>query len=182
LLLLQNLAEYQVIYGKVNAIFRSGGFTPSAIHEEMLREILDSKLLEDASKSKSTRSNCIRLYSLGFCAIAQNNIEMANVYFTEVIELFEGCEWIREDKAKRYLRALGQSLTCKVLLNDRAGATELYKKVEALDDVEYFQNPDVVAFRFRILKQIQVERWLLCLIKRFSPMKFLFQFRKRKMF
>jgi hypothetical protein len=161
LLLLQNLAEYQVIYGKVNAIFRSGGFTPSAIHEEMLREILDSKLLEDVSKSKSTRSNCIRLYSLGFCAIAQNNIEMANVYFTEVIELFEDCEWIREDKAKRFLRALGQSLTCKVLLNDRAGATELYKKVEALDEVEYFQNPDVVAFRFRILKQIQVEMALM---------------------
>jgi hypothetical protein len=161
LLRLQNLAEYQVIYGKVNAIFRSGGFTPSAIHEEMLREIRDSKLLEDASKAKSIRSNCIRLYSLGFSAIAESNIESASVYFTEVIALFEQHEWIRDDKAKRYLRALGQLLTCKVLSDDRAGATELFKKVEALDEVECFQNPDLVAFRFRILKQIQVEMALM---------------------
>lgn len=161
LVLLQNLAQYQVIYGKVNAIFRSGGFTPSKIHEEMLREILSSKLLEDASKAKSIRSNCIRLYSLGFCAIAENDIEKAAEYFLEVIQVFEENEWLREDKAKRYMRSLGQLLTCKVLLNDRAGATEIYKKLEALEEMEHFQNPDLIAFRFRVLKQIQVEMALM---------------------
>lgn len=161
LVLLQNLAQYQVIYGKVNAIFRSGGFTPSKVHEEMLREILSSKLLEDASKAKSIRSNCIRLYSLGFCAIAENDIEKAAEYFLEVIQVFEENEWLREDKAKRYMRSLGQLLTCKVLLNDRAGATEIYKKLEALEEMEHFQNPDLIAFRFRVLKQIQVEMALM---------------------
>ncbi len=158
---LQNLAKYQVIYGKVNAIFRTGGFTPSKVHEDMLREILSSNLLEDASMAKSIRSKCIRLYSLGFCAIAENNIEKAAEYFTEVIAIFEENEWLREDKAKRYLRSLGQLLTCRVLLNDRAGATEIYKKLESLEDMEHFHNPDLIAFRFRILKQIQVEMALM---------------------
>jgi tetratricopeptide (TPR) repeat protein len=161
LFLLQNLAQYQVIYGKVNAIFRSGGFTPSKVHEEMLNEILASKLLEDASLAMSIRSKCIRLYSLGFCAIAENNIEKAAEHFTEVIALFEENEWLREDKAKRYLRSLGQLLTCRVLLNDRAGATDIYKKLESLEDNDQFQDPDLIAFRFRILKQIQVEMALM---------------------
>jgi hypothetical protein len=161
LVLLQNLAQYQVIYGKVNAIFRSGGFTPSKVHEEMLREILSSKLLDDASLAKSIRSNCIRLYSLGFCAIANNNIEMAAQHFTELVSLFEENEWLREDKGKRYLRTLGQLLTCRVLLNDRAGATELFKKLESLEELEEFHSPDLTTFRFRILKQIQVEMALM---------------------
>ena len=161
LLQLQNLAQYQVIYGKVNAIFRSGGFTPSKVHEEMLTEILSSNLLGDGSLAISIRSNCIRLYSLGFCAIAENNIEKAAEYFTELVTLFEENEWLREDKAKRYLRSLGQLLTCRVLLNDRAGATEIYKKLESLEQVDQFQDPDLIAFRFRILKQIQVEMALM---------------------
>jgi tetratricopeptide (TPR) repeat protein len=161
LLQLQNLAQYQVIYGKVNAIFRSGGFTPSKVHEEMLTEILSSNLLGDGSLAISIRSNCIRLYSLGFCAIAENNIEKAAGYFTELVTLFEENEWLREDKAKRYLRSLGQLLTCRVLLNDRAGATDIYKKLESLEDNDQFQDPDLVAFRFRILKQIQVEMALM---------------------
>jgi hypothetical protein len=61
LMKLQNLAQYQVIYGKVNAIFRSGGFTPSKIHEEMLNEILGSKLLEDPAMVTSIRSKFLRL-------------------------------------------------------------------------------------------------------------------------
>jgi tetratricopeptide (TPR) repeat protein len=158
---LQNLADYQVIYGKVNAIFRSGGFTPSIIHEQMLSDILKSNLLDNGSNVKSIRASCIRLYSLGFCSIAENNIEKAADYFTEVIALFEVHEWLRDDKAKRYLRALGQLLTCKVLLNDRAGATDLFKKVEGLEELENFQSPDLMAFRFRILKQIQVEMALM---------------------
>ena len=161
LLQLQNLAQYQVIYGKVNAIFRSGGFTPSKVHEEMLTEILSSNLLGEGSLAISIRSNCIRLYSLGFCAIAENNIEKAAEYFTELVTLFEENEWLREDKAKRYLRSLGQLLTCRVLLNDRAGATDIYKMLESLEDQEQFQDPDLVAFRFRILKQIQVEMALM---------------------
>ncbi len=161
LLQLQNLAQYQVIYGKVNAIFRSGGFTPSKVHEEMLTEILSSNLLGEGSLAISIRSNCIRLYSLGFCSIAENNIEKAAEYFTELVTLFEENEWLREDKAKRYLRSLGQLLTCRVLLNDRAGATDIYKMLESLEDQEQFQDPDLVAFRFRILKQIQVEMALM---------------------
>jgi len=158
---LQNLAQYQALYGKVNAIFRSGGFTPSKLHEEMLHEIMNSKLLADSSLATSIRSNCIRLYSLGFCAIAENDITKAAQYFQEVIDLFEKNEWLRDDKAKRYLRSLGQLLTCKVLLNDRAGATEIYKKLELLEDSEQFYDPDLIAFRFRILKQIQVEMALM---------------------
>lgn len=158
---LQNLAQYQVLYGKVNAIFRTGGFTPSKLHEEMLREIMNSNLLEDASLATSIRSNSIRLYSLGFSAIAESNIEKASLNFQEVIELFEANEWLREDKAKRYLRSLGQLLTCRVLLNDRAGATEIYKKLESLEESEQFHDPDLIAFRFRILKQIQVEMALM---------------------
>ena len=161
LLKLQNLAQYQVIYGKVNAIFRSGGFTPSKIHEEMLNEILGSKLLEDPAMVTSIRSKCLRLYSLGFCAIAESNIEKAAEYFTEVVAVFDENEWLRDDKAKRYLRSLGQLLTCRVLLNDRAGATEIYKMLESLEDKEQFQDPDLIAFRFRILKQIQVEMALM---------------------
>jgi len=158
---LQNLAQYQVLYGKVNAIFRTGGFTPSKLHEEMLREIMNSNLLEDASLATSIRSNSIRLYSLGFSAIAESNIEKASLHFQEVIELFEANEWLREDKAKRYLRSLGQLLTCRVLLDDRAGATEIYKKLELLEESEQFHDPDLIAFRFRILKQIQVEMALM---------------------
>lgn len=158
---LKNLADYQVIYGKVNAIFRSGGFTPSVVHEQMLSDIFKSNLLDTDEYVLSIRANCIRLYSLGFCSIAENNIEKATAFFTEVLELFEIHEWLRDDKAKRYLRALGQLLTCKVLLNDRAGATELYKKVESLEEIENFQSPDLMAFRFRILKQIQVEMALM---------------------
>ena len=161
LLKLQNLAQYQVIYGKVNAIFRSGGFTPSKIHEEMLNEILGSKLLEDTALVTSIRSKCLRLYSLGFCAIAESYIEKAAEYFTEVVAVFDENEWLRDDKAKRYLRSLGQLLTCRVLLNDRAGATEIYKRLESLEHKEQFQDPDLVAFRFRILKQIQVEMALM---------------------
>jgi tetratricopeptide (TPR) repeat protein len=158
---LQNLAQYQVLYGKVNAIFRSGGFAPSKLHEKMLQEITSSKLLKDSSLATSIRSNCIRLYSLGFCAIAESDIEKAAQYFEEVIQLFEENEWLRDDKAKRYLRSLGQLLTCKVLLNDRVGATEIYKKLEGLEESEKFHDPDLVAFRFRILKQIQVEMALM---------------------
>lgn len=161
LMLLQNLAQYQVLYGKVNAIFRTGGFTPSKLHEDMLRELMNSPFLEDATLAKSIRSNCIRVYSLGFCAIAENNIEKGAEYFKEVIQIFEENEWLREDKAKRYLRSLGQLLTCKVLLNDRSGATEIYKKLESLEEQENFHNPDLIAFRFRVLKQIQVEMALM---------------------
>jgi tetratricopeptide (TPR) repeat protein len=154
---LRNLTEYQVLYGKVNAVFRLGGFTPSAVDEESIREMKNSLLISDETHAQSSRARCIRLYSLGFCAIAQNEIEKANHHFEQLLALFDECAWLKDDKAKRYLRTLGQYLTCKILLKDRQAAKQLYGRLEELAELPRFQSHDLHVFRTRMMKQLQIE-------------------------
>ena len=80
---LRNLAEYQVIYSKINIIFRSGGFTRTEDERKTVEEIADYHLIKGKNLAISTRAASICYYIKGLCAATNRNMQIVFSFSTK---------------------------------------------------------------------------------------------------
>ena len=78
---LRNLAEYQIIYSKINLIFRSGGFARNSKERELVESIEDYHLIKGKNTAISTRAASMCYYIKGLCAATNRNYTDAFTFF-----------------------------------------------------------------------------------------------------
>lgn len=122
---LNNLAEYQVLYSKINYIFRLGGFVKSDDERGEVEEIARDPLIIDSSQALSIRAKSICYYVRGFCCVAFRDIEGAIKNFEKAKEWCESNINILNDLPNRYVRIL--SNLAQVYISNKD-----YNKVESL--------------------------------------------------
>lgn len=99
---LQNLAEYHVLYSRINYVFRSGGFTRNEQEREIVNEIEDYHLIKGKNTALSTRATTICYYIKGVCSASKRDYENALIFFRKAKSVMELRNKIRDDLQTLY--------------------------------------------------------------------------------
>lgn len=140
---LRNLAEYHVLYSRVNYVFRSGGYARNEEQQKTVDEISQNYLIKGKNTALSTRAATICYYIKGLCAATQRDYEESFKHFLRVKEILDDNPLIKKDLAKRYVRTLSNLLYCYIDHRDFTKSFSLIEKMRELNKQKGFNTIDV---------------------------------------
>ncbi len=143
LLKLQNLAVYNVLYAKVNYVFRSGGYVRTDEEHAIVEEISDHPLIKGKNTALSNRASTICHYTQGFCFWAKRDWAASYAKFSRVKEILDGHPLLRKDLPKRYMRTLYYLIQCEIELGDHAHVKEHIAHLRDLPSKPGFGDIDI---------------------------------------
>ena len=140
---LRNLAEYQVIYSKINLVFRSGGFTRNESERKVVDGIADYHLIKGKNTAISTRASSICYYIKGLCAATNRNYDESFQFFNKTREILDRNPKIKADSGQRYVMTLSHLLRCYIDSHQFDKAEQLIKDLRSLEGVKGFDSTDI---------------------------------------
>lgn len=140
---LRNLAEYTVIYSKINLIFRSGGFTRTASEREVVEGIADYHLIKGKNTALSVKAASICYYIKGLCAATNRNYKDSFTFFNKTREILDNNPFIKLDASRRYVMTLFHLLRCHIDSKEFDKAEQLIKDIRALQGKKGFNSIDI---------------------------------------
>lgn len=140
---LRNLAEYQVIYSKINLVFRSGGFTRNDTEREVVDTIADYHLIKGKNTAISTRASSMCYYIKGLCAATNRNYEDSYQFFNRTREILDNNPKIKVDSGQRYVMTLLHLLRCYIDGKNFDKAKQLIIDLRALEGTKGFNSTDI---------------------------------------
>lgn len=139
---LRNLAEYHILYSRINYIFRSGGFTRNESEREIVNEIEDYHLIKGKNTALSTRATTICYYIKGVCSASKRDYEDALTFFRKAKSVMERKSKIRDDLQQRYIATLSFLMICYIDTYDFKNAANLVNEITALNGKKAFNALD----------------------------------------
>lgn len=140
---LRNLAEYMVIYAKINLIFRSGGFTRNEKEKKQVDDIAKYHLISGKNTALSTKAASICYYIKGLCAATNRNYKDSFVFFNRTKEILDDNPEIKTESAKRYVLTLFHLLQCHIDSKEYDQAKELIETIRSLKGKKIFKSTDI---------------------------------------
>ncbi|GAB4379815.1 MAG: hypothetical protein Kow0075_10680 [Salibacteraceae bacterium] len=140
---LRNLAEYQILYNKINYVFRQGGYVRNDQERKIVDEILNHELIKGKNTALSKRAAATCYYIKGLCAIAQNEVESSFENFSLVVKIFEENPNLIQDIPKQYIKSLSNLLHYYVGTGDYGELFDLIAKMRALGEKAGFNRIDI---------------------------------------
>ncbi len=140
---LRNLAEYMVLYAKINLIFRSGGFTRSLEEEERVAEIANNHLIKGKNTAISSNAASICYYIKGLCAATTRNYSDSFKFFNRTKEILDDNPEVKLESSKRYVLAQFHLLRCYIDSNDFGKAEDLISEIRSLKSQKGFKTIDI---------------------------------------
>jgi len=135
---MRNLAAYQVLYTKINYVFRSGGYVRTDEERAMVEEIGGHPLITGANAALSQRAAAIRLYTQGLCHWAKRDWKASLGCFQSAKRVLDNTPAIKTDPPKRYLRILHYIVNAQIELRDLKGAAENIHLIRSLAGADGF--------------------------------------------
>lgn len=129
---LRNLAEYTVIYSKINFVFRSGGFTRNEEERKVVRGIQNCHLIKGENTALSIKAASICYYIKGLCAATNRDYEFAFQYFNKTREILDANPDIKLDTGQRYVNTLFHLLRCHIDNNKFDEAKKMIREIRSL--------------------------------------------------
>ena len=145
---LRNLAEYQVIYSKINLVFRSGGFARNEKEREDVEKIADYHLIKGKNTALSVRATSMCFYIKGLCAATNRNYIDAFTFFNRTKTILDQNPKIKEDSAQRYLMTIAHLCRCHIENHDFEEAKNLIHDIRHLNGEKGFNSMDVEVKNF----------------------------------
>ena len=139
---LRNLAEYQVLYSKINLIFKSGGFSRNAEERKVVSEIEDYHLIKGKNTAISVRATTICYYIKGLCAASNRNYEEAIINFRKVKMVIDKNPDIKMDLQGRYISTLTFLLNCYIDQHDFVHAEKFLNEIKDLSNQKGYDSID----------------------------------------
>lgn len=140
---LRNLAEYTMIYSKINLIFRSGGFTRNEKEKQQVEAIADYHLIKGKNTALSTKAASICYYIKGLCAATNRNYEDSFAFFNRTKEILDNNPDIKADVSQRYLNTLIHLLRCYIDTGRYDEAGQLIAEIRSLEGKKGFNSLDI---------------------------------------
>lgn len=140
---LRNLAEYKILYSKINYVFRKGGYARNDRERKIVEEIENYHLIKgkNTALSKTAAANCY--YIQGLCAIVNHDYEKSFEKFQRVAKIFETNPVLIQEIPKQYVKSLCNLLLCYADKNDYVAFFSLNEKIRALILQPGFESVDV---------------------------------------
>ncbi|MEZ4721221.1 MAG: hypothetical protein R2813_05015 [Flavobacteriales bacterium] len=140
---LRNLAEYQILYSKINYVFRQGGYVRNELEREIVNEIQSHELIKGKNTALSKRAAATCYYIKGLCAITSNEVEDSFLNFSKVVRIFEENPNLIQDIPKQYIKSLGNLFYYYIGSGDYDRLFELISKMRSLKDQPGFNRVDI---------------------------------------
>ena len=140
---LRNLAEYQVIYSKINLIFRSGGFTRNEQERKIVEDIADYHLIKGKNTALSTRASSMCYYIKGLCAATNLNYEDSFQFFNRTKDILDENPHIKVDLGQRYVNTLSHLLRCFIDNKQFEDARKMIDEIRELEGQKGFTSTDI---------------------------------------
>lgn len=141
---LRNLAEYTILYSKINHIFRSGGFTRNEKEREDVKAIADYHLIKGKNTALSTRAASICYYIKGLCAATNRDYTDSFLFFNRTKEILDNNPFIKLDATQRYVMTLFHLLRCYIDSREFTKAEELIVEIRKLRGKKGFNSMDIL--------------------------------------
>lgn len=140
---LRNLAEYHILYSRINAIFRSGGFTRNDDERATVHEISDNYLIKGKNTAISTRAASICYYIKGLCAATNRSFADSHTFFNRTKQILDQNPKIKLDLGKHYVLTLFHLMRCYIDERDFARAQKMLDEVKSLNGKKGFNSLDL---------------------------------------
>jgi hypothetical protein len=140
---LRNLAEYQILYSKINYVFRQGGYARNAQEREIVHEIQSHELIKGKNTALSKRAAATCYYVKGLCAITNNDVEESFANFSKVVQIFEENPNLIQDIPKQYIKSLGNLLYYYIGADNYKELFDLIEKMRSLKNQPGFNRIDI---------------------------------------
>jgi tetratricopeptide (TPR) repeat protein len=140
---LRNLAEYQMIYSRVNYVIRRGGYARNEDERKIIREIENYHLIKGKNTAISSRASSICYYIKGVCAAFNRDHAEALVNFNKVKSIINNNPQLKPDLASRYIRTLLLILNSHIEENRFSDAREILNEIEYLKDEPGFDSTNI---------------------------------------
>ncbi|MEZ4923034.1 MAG: hypothetical protein R2780_07695 [Crocinitomicaceae bacterium] len=139
---LRNLAEYHILYSKINYIFRSGGFTRNEKEREVVAEIADYHLIKGKNTALSTRATTICYYIKGLCAASIRDYEDALINFKKSKAVMDANPHIKDDLQTRYIQTLSFLMYCYIDSHNFDKAEDVVEQLKGLHNNKAYDSLD----------------------------------------
>ena len=140
---LRNVAEYQMLYSKINYVFRKGGYTRNDRERQLVDEISSHHLIKGKNTALSVQATTACYYIKGLCAWTNRDLEEAYVNFKKVIEWFENNPAMIQELPKRYTRVCNGLLMYYLATQKYKEFNEDLKHLKELAGKEQFRSIDL---------------------------------------
>lgn len=140
---LQNLATYNVLYAKINYVFRSGGYVRTEEEHAMVEEISGHPLIVGKNTALTHRASTICHYTQGFCQWAKRDWAASYAKFARVKEILDKHPLLKKDLPQRYVRTLYYLIQCEIELGDFAHVASDIEKLRELPGKTGFGDIDI---------------------------------------
>jgi len=139
---LRNLAEYHILYSKINYVFRSGGFTRNETERKVVEEISEYHLIKGKNTAISVRATSICYYIQGLCAASNRDYKTALINFRKTKAILEKNSKIKYDLPNRYIYTLNFLMQCYLDSNDFLNAEKMHNELYELHDKKEYKSLD----------------------------------------
>ena len=139
---LRNLAEYQILYSRINLIFKSGGFSRNDEERKVVAEIADYHLIKEKNTAISARATSICYYIKGLCAASIRDYSDAIINFRKAKMVIDKNPDIKEDLQSRYISTLTFLLNCFIDQNDFENAQKFLDEIKDLPNQKGYDSID----------------------------------------
>ncbi len=153
---LRNLAEYTILYSKINLIFRTGGFTRNEKERKLVEEIADYHLIKGKNTALSTTAASICYYIKGLCAATNRVYSDSFQFFNRTKEILNNNPKIKEESSQRYLLTLGHLIRCYIDSRDFENASKVLEELQDLAQAKGFVSIDINLKIFTLSKNLQL--------------------------
>ncbi len=140
---LRNLAEYQMLYSKINYVFRKGGYARNDEEQAIVDEIANYHLIIGKNTALSTKAATACYYIKGLCASTERNIDDSYVNFKKVIKIMEENPLIMKELPKRYVKAINNLMFAYMDYGRWDECFAMIDKLKNLKDKPGFESLDV---------------------------------------
>lgn len=137
---LRNLAEYQILYSRINAVFRSDGFTKNEEERKTVNEIQNHHLIKGKDTAISKRAASICYYIQGLCAATNRDFELSYHKFNRVRVILDRNPKIKIVLGQRYVLTLFHLMQSYVNEKDFEMAQEKIDQIKDLKGKKGFKS------------------------------------------
>lgn len=140
---LRNLAEYQMLYSKINYAFRRGGYARNEEEKKIVDNIANYHLIKGKNTALSTKAATACYYIKGLCASTERNLDESYVNFKKVVKIMEDNPMIMKELPKRYVKALNNLIVAYMNYNRWDECYATIDKMKSLAKKNGFESMDV---------------------------------------
>ncbi len=153
---LRNLAEYQMIYSRINYVFRSGNFNKNDSERKVVEEIANHHLIKGKNTAISDRAASICYYIQGLCNITNRDFATAQSKFLRTKQILDNHQKVKQDLPIRYVRTMKNLIFCNIASKNLNKAQQLINDLKGLSGQKGFNSIDVKVKIFTFSSNTQI--------------------------